>query len=88
MTVRWQGGTIWQMMEQSSSAILPSIRVGKGWDHLRLDAQHDGKLTMQTLLVTLLAVFLTVYFGAKRKYLLSALSIAVFFVLFRPEGLP
>ena len=39
---------------------------------------------MQTLLVTLLAVFLAVYFGVKRKYLLSALSLAIFFVLFRP----
>lgn len=49
------------------------------------NAQHDGKLTMQTLLVTLLAVFLTVYFGAKRKYVLSALSLAAMFALFRPE---
>ena len=40
---------------------------------------------MQTMLVTLLAVFLAVYFGVKRKYLLAALSLAVMFVLFRPE---
>ena len=40
---------------------------------------------MQTMLVTLVAVFLAVYFGVKRKYLLSALSVAVMFVLFKPE---
>jgi len=31
---------------------------------------------MPSLLVTLLAVFLAVYFGIKRKYLLAALSLA------------
>ncbi len=41
---------------------------------------------MQTMLVTLLAVFLAVYFGIKRKYFLAALSLAIFFVLFRPVG--
>jgi hypothetical protein len=40
---------------------------------------------MQTMLVTLLAVFLAVYFGVKRKYLLASLSLAVMFVLFKPE---
>jgi hypothetical protein len=51
----------------------------------RSNAHNDGKLTMQTLLVTLLAVYLALYFGIKRKYLLAALSLAVMFVLFRPE---
>jgi len=40
---------------------------------------------MQTMLVTLLAVILAVYFGVKRKYLLALLSLAVMFVLFKPE---
>jgi hypothetical protein len=39
------------------------------------------------MVVTLLAVFLVAYFGIKRRYLLAALSLAVFFILFRPEGL-
>ena len=40
---------------------------------------------MLTMLITLLAVLLAMYFGIKRKYVLAALSLAVMFVLFRPE---
>jgi multisubunit Na+/H+ antiporter MnhG subunit len=41
---------------------------------------------MQTVLVTLLGVFLAFYYEIKRKFFLAALSLAIFFVLFRSVG--
>jgi len=47
------------------------------------DALEVDFVAKPDLLLT--PVFLAVYFGINRKYLLSALSIALMFVLFRPE---